>query len=794
MIFVMGFGAILSIMAYRNQEIEITAVDNMAKYVEWTNSHNVALTGTQVGLSLLAHNDSLRRRIDTLCNASASPLAPTTIASASFSSGVFVGASYVVSVRGLDSLDRVIQLRSISAFPIVRNGLEDTLRDTVIVEMNRLRPNDFKILGLMMGFGGIGDDDWNSQDTMKGRIHVNGRIKVYGSPVYYNKVTVSKGFSPPVGTQNNQAILLNGFEEGVAPLALPVSTDLWNDLYPCRDSLTAPIAVPFTQEMSLEFRGGVDTLHEDGIVLARYGLHNYGRGVFFSTDRGDNWTSRDDTTKNGNITSMLRRGFNIFAGTLGGGVMKSSNWGTAWTIVNSGLTDTTIMALADSGTKIFAGTKSGGVFRSTNAGVNWSAFNTGLTNTNILALARRNTNTVASDTFVYAGTAGGGIFATGVSSAAWTAKNTGLTSLYVNALLITSSSIYAGTDSGVSKTTNRGTSWSQSLSGRKVTCMTLDYDGYIYAGTASSGVYVSTNGGTSWTQVNSGLTNTSIRGLYSGRLSSGSNRTKVFAGTKGGGAFITSSSGGSWTAINTGLKNYEVTSFVDSGSAQAGSSGEASNITFFTMARMVCGTNTDTLYINNENSGYFPNGVIFSSTNLSLKGTVDTKARSAYNIGLTIGSSDQIFIDGDLVYEWDPRLDTNSNDMLGVVAMNGIEIYNAPANAPNDYSAKTVWTVHGVFCNLDNGNGETFRSTYDGGNPNNFVGKLKTLGGIITLRPLAISQTSMANFFGFHRYFEWDNRLASNKKPPCFPVPDAATQKSQLQVLNWWESVRFTNE
>jgi hypothetical protein len=791
LIYVVGFGMILSIMAYRNQQVETLAIDNMANYVEWTNSHNVALAGTQVGLSLLSHSDSLRRRIDSLCNASDSPLALTTIAAGTFSSGVFAGASYTASVYGVDAADRILGLRSVSRYPVVKNGVADTLRDTVIVELERIRPDDFKILGLMMGFGGIGDDDWNSQDTMKGRIHINGRIKIFGTPVFYNKVTCSKGFSPPVGTSH--PVLFDGYEEGVPQLALPVSTDLWNDLYPCRDSLTSPFTIPFSREMSLEFRGGIDTLREDGVVLARYGLHNYGRGVFYSTNRGDNWLMRDDSTKNGNITSLLRSGGTLFAGTLGGGVMKSTNWGTTWTTVNTGLTDTTIMALADSGTKIFAGTKGGGVFRSTNGGATWSAYNTGLINTNIRALARRNTNSAASDTFIYAGTAGGGVFKSGVRSAAWVASNTGLTNLNITALLIASpTTIFAGTvDSGVYRSTNNGITWSRipmsgvTATGVTVTCLAIDFDTVVYAGTTTAGVYKSTLRGTLFTS--SGLPNTSIRSLYTGRTDS--NRTKVFAGTKGDGVFLTDNSGGSWTAVNTGLKNLDVTAFADSGTSATNS---FTGITYFSLLKFAAGTNTDTLYINNDT--YFLNGVIFSSANLSLKGTVDTKARSAYTIGMTIGSSDQIFIDGDLQYEWDPRLDTNSNDMLGVVAMNGIEIYNHPNNAPNDYATKTVWTVHGVFCNLDNGKNETFRSTYDGGNPNNFVGKIKTLGGIITLRPLAISKTSMANFYGYHRYFEWDNRLASNKKPPCFPAPDNLTVKSQLQVLNWWENVRFPKQ
>ena len=58
LILVLGFGTVFSIIAYRTQQLETRAVDNMATYVEVTNSHNVALTGIQVGLGRLAHEQA----------------------------------------------------------------------------------------------------------------------------------------------------------------------------------------------------------------------------------------------------------------------------------------------------------------------------------------------------------------------------------------------------------------------------------------------------------------------------------------------------------------------------------------------------------------------------------------------------------------------------------------------------------------------------------------------------------------------------------------------------------------
>ncbi len=60
----------------------------------------------------------------------------------------------------------------------------------------------------------------------------------------------------------------------------------------------------------------------------------------------------------------------------------------------------------------------------------------------------------------------------------------------------------------------------------------------VYAGT-SSGIFKSTNGGSSWTAVNTGLTNTSVRCL----VIDPTNSQVVYAGTGDGGIFKTVTGG-----------------------------------------------------------------------------------------------------------------------------------------------------------------------------------------------------------------------------------------------------------
>jgi hypothetical protein len=91
--------------------------------------------------------------------------------------------------------------------------------------------------------------------------------------------------------------------------------------------------------------------------------------------------------------------------------------------------------------------------------------------------------------------------------------------------------IYAGTASGVYKTTSGGTSWSSTgMPGGQTNAVLIDPDDHttVYAGTNSSGVYKSTNSGGSWTQMNEGLVSLAINclGINPGMY--------LFAGSNGG--------------------------------------------------------------------------------------------------------------------------------------------------------------------------------------------------------------------------------------------------------------------
>ena len=200
--------------------------------------------------------------------------------------------------------------------------------------------------------------------------------------------------------------------------------------------------------------------------------------------------------------------------------------------------------------------------------------------------------------------------ALGVSISGYRWISIGPEGRFVYALAInpqTPETLYAGTDGGVFKSTNGGTSWTAMNTGlpfsKNVYALAINPQtpDTIYAGIANysegyDGVFKSTNGGTNWTAINNGLTYTYIRALainpqtpetlYAGggyyykfgyydyaykSINGGTNWTDIsfsravislainpqapdtlYAGTFSG-VFKSINGGTNWTAINTGF-------------------------------------------------------------------------------------------------------------------------------------------------------------------------------------------------------------------------------------------------
>jgi photosystem II stability/assembly factor-like uncharacterized protein len=215
----------------------------------------------------------------------------------------------------------------------------------------------------------------------------------------------------------------------------------------------------------------------------------------------------------------------IYAGT-NDNIFKSTDGGNNWTPVNAGLPSYFyVYSLAiDPGTpgNLYAATYSHGVYKSTNGGASWAAINSGLPLSTTAGYVLSLAIDPATPTTLYAGTYDG-VYKSTDSGGNWTAAgsgppaDTGLSLSYasVSSLAVdpcTPTTVYAGTDWGVYKSTNGGASWTYpALPLTQVSSLAIDpvTPTTLYAGATAtldySGVYMSTDGGASWTAVDSGL-------------------------------------------------------------------------------------------------------------------------------------------------------------------------------------------------------------------------------------------------------------------------------------------------
>jgi photosystem II stability/assembly factor-like uncharacterized protein len=209
-------------------------------------------------------------------------------------------------------------------------------------------------------------------------------------------------------------------------------------------------------------------------------------GVFKSTNGGRSWSLDDDGLRGRGLAVWISA-FAIdqsapsvlYAGTWGYGIFRSADGGKTWGAANSGLTGSErgIAALAlDSGspTTLFAVT-SGSILKSTTQGRNW--------------------------------TSGTGLPAT--SKPAWRSR---LTTVAINP--VDGSVLYAAHfdilgGSAIYKSIDRGANWFEvgKLAKNAITCFAIDPANpeVLLAGNGDSGISKSTDGGVSWSPANSGL-------------------------------------------------------------------------------------------------------------------------------------------------------------------------------------------------------------------------------------------------------------------------------------------------
>jgi photosystem II stability/assembly factor-like uncharacterized protein len=244
--------------------------------------------------------------------------------------------------------------------------------------------------------------------------------------------------------------------------------------------------------------------------------------LYRSTDNGINWSAASLSVPFSNITAIHGMGSSTYAATDGDGLYISTDNGATWPTQK--LATRELIDIADNGTTLYAGGDND-VFSSPD-GQTWSNFKTGLPSSIGV------TGVHATSTDVYAGVATGppftnaGVWKSPVASAAWVQKSVGINPDAAECFAQIGSTIYAGTDDGVYKSTNGGDNWAPDGIGNREVRDLLAVSTYLFAAT-DDGVYRLDGGSGNWDDISGDLYVRDVNSLaYNG--------DHLFAGTRDG--------------------------------------------------------------------------------------------------------------------------------------------------------------------------------------------------------------------------------------------------------------------
>jgi YVTN family beta-propeller protein len=204
----------------------------------------------------------------------------------------------------------------------------------------------------------------------------------------------------------------------------------------------------------------------------------------------------------------------------------AADWSSVRTQIDTGITGSTrngaVYPDPVTAGVLYATTDNRGIFKSVNGGASWSAINSGLPST--IGQPGRLTIDSSNPQILYLGfTSGGGLYKSTNAGASWTLATTGFLNAdasYVHRIEVDGANIFAATSDGLYKSTNSAGSWTRVYNaldsgGRSLAVVNVrlnpsnrqevfianshtDADGTVLA---SSGILKSTNGGSSWTNV-----------------------------------------------------------------------------------------------------------------------------------------------------------------------------------------------------------------------------------------------------------------------------------------------------
>jgi hypothetical protein len=280
-------------------------------------------------------------------------------------------------------------------------------------------------------------------------------------------------------------------------------------------------------------------------------------GNYYSSDRGRNWIQATTGMANTYVQAVFAVGNIIYAGTNTADVSVggySPDKGITWHEPSGGLTGAASFGIIDSefftatgygiyvsldsgyswnevcnnspavaeviadGNILIANDPEGFLYRSTDSGQSWNTINNGIP-VDLISVCGSAIYTS------YAGSANDYISMD--SGVTWSQVNDAL-DRYIYAQAANNNTIFVATETGVEKSTNDGTSWTQTSV--RDTAFAIYAAGNIVLATTVSGIFLSTNNGAIWSKQSDGL-------KYASCYSIAGNF--IFAGTYGEGVYMT---------------------------------------------------------------------------------------------------------------------------------------------------------------------------------------------------------------------------------------------------------------